>query len=61
MNETNEIPYYLTDDDPTEEMEPRDYHPLPPRDEWEFPDPELLPDPATDVMDIRQIKKGREE
>ena len=53
MNE-HEIPYYLTDDDDTEEMEPYEYRPIPPRSEWEFPDPDLLPDPATDVMEERQ-------
>ena len=57
----NEIPYYLTDDDPTEEMEPREYRPLPPQADWEFPDPELLPDLATDILDDRQLKKDQEE
>ena len=61
MNETYEIPYYLTDDDDTEEMEPREYRPCPPKSEWEFPDPDLLPDPPTDLMDKRQIKKVGEQ
>lgn len=59
----NDIPYDLSPDDDTEEMEMKEYRPLPPRDEWEFPDPELLPELPTDIIDMRQAdnKKGWEE
>lgn len=55
----NNIPYDLSPDDDTEEMEMKEYRPLPPRDEWEFPDPDLLPELNLDILE--EIKNKRAE
>ena len=44
MEDFNDIPYDLTPDDDTEEMEPREYRPLDPSSEIDFPDWGLLPE-----------------
>tara|TARA_A200000159_G_C7078591_1_gene237496 strand:- start:288 stop:458 length:171 start_codon:yes stop_codon:yes gene_type:complete len=49
MNQ-DEIDYYLTDDDDTEEMEPSDYRHIPQPTELEFPDRKLLPEISLDVV-----------
>ena len=55
----NYIPYDLPPDDDTEEMEPRDYRPLDPSSEIEFPDWNLLPEIREADHDLSCL--GRDE
>lgn len=52
------IPYDLPPDDDTEEMEPREYRPLPPVSSIEFPDFELWPDVPLDISDLSRADLG---
>lgn len=48
----NNIPYDLSPDDDTEEMNPREIYKPPAKDSCEFPDFDLFPEP------FPEIKKG---
>ena len=50
----NDFPYDLPPDDDTEEMEPREYKPLPPQSSIEFPDFDLWPDLPPELYETKR-------